>query len=188
MHNRFTRTWGLVIAMLVIAMALAALIAWNYQCALLHTTPAIAILTLGFSLFGVTMVSGAIVSFLSFKLGYAYGRERALKEPPNPGEEVAPYEAKLFGLRLVRHPAESFLFRVTGEPMEKKTSGRKPLYDDETIRTAIQKWEQKENISPEITLVEFLEQEFGNHVDGSLHVPPQIFYSWRRQMMKNSDD
>lgn len=173
-------------------MTLAALFFRLQQLLLLPDTPAMTILTVSFSfLFLAATAIGVTSSFMSFKFGYAYGREQALKNPPMLGEVVKPYEVKFVGLTLARRPAGSFLFKVAGETVEKNYStglGRKPFFDDETIRAKIHKWERRRNALPAKNQTKFLIQEFSIHPDGSLYVPLETFFLWRRRKPKNSSN
>jgi hypothetical protein len=184
MNNR-KGTWGLMIA---IAIALAVSIFWAYQFIVFRTTPTIAIVVLGLSPFLAVMIIGAFVSFVSFKLGFAFGRERALKNPPNLGDVVNPFEVKLFGQTLAQRPIDPFLFGIAGDSMDKKNIGRKSFYDDETVRAKMQKWEQQKNTLPAKALSKFLTQEISINPDGSLHVPLETFFLWKKQNPKDSQN
>lgn len=184
-HNR--RTWGLIILILASGMALVALFVRLYQLILLPATPTIAILTISFSLLFLTaVIVGVTTSFISFKLGFACGRERSLKNPPEPGEVVTPFEVKLFGRTLASRPAEPFLFKIAGEPMDEKSFERKPFYDDETVQARIHKWERQKNALPTKTMTKFLTQEITIRPDGSLHIPLETFFLWRKRNPKDS--
>jgi len=187
MNNHNRKAWGFIILMPASAMALVALFVRLYQLAMLPTTPTIAILTISFSLLYLTaMVVGVVTGFVFFKLGLAYGREQALKKPPNLGEVVRPFEVKLFGRTLLRHPAQPFLFDVAGETMDKKISERKPFFDDETTRAKMHRWERQKNALPAKALAKLLAQEIIIRPDGSIHVPVETFFLWRRRNPKNS--
>jgi hypothetical protein len=187
MNNKI-RTWGLLIAVLATSMSLAGLNISIYQLVILYAAPDTALLILGSSLFLTVAVVGAAASLLLFELGFAYGRERALKNPPKLGEVVAPYETKLAGLTLVRYPAKSFLFRDAGEIMDKQYFERKTFFDDETTRTKLYKWEQQKNTPSAKAMSKFLMREFIILPDGTIHVPTEAFYLWRTRKPKNSNN
>ena len=68
-------------------------------------------------------------------------------------------------------------------PNKHKQRGRKPTYCYERCKQVVIKWENRDLLRDTLTLLEFLTEEFGTHVDGSPKMSVQSFYDWRKKVI-----
>lgn len=66
----------------------------------------------------------------------------------------------------------------------RKRRGKQSRFEEEKIRKAVLKWENRDPSFPSRTLEEFLAQEFGRSPDGVLLMAASTFYDARRRILK----
>ena len=71
--------------------------------------------------------------------------------------------------------------------LPRKRRGKQSRFQEEKIRKAVLKWEDRDPSFSARTLEEFLYQEFGSGPDGILLMAPTTFYDWRRRVLKETE-
>ncbi|MEI7847324.1 MAG: hypothetical protein WCK35_16110 [Chloroflexota bacterium] len=194
MFGQLKKMWGYYIALLTVIAVLSYHIVWVYQVVLRRFGEDIALLALTATMIVVVIlvIRGAV--YASMLDGILRGQVMALKNPPNPGTTIQPFELKILGMVLFRYPDTSFEFQVDADadvndeyqldpnlPMDGKKLHR---FTDEKIRSAIEKWDRRDKSFSARTLDDFLRQEFGSEPSGVPLMAQSTFYDHRRRIRK----
>jgi hypothetical protein len=188
---------GICFLTLVVAILLSVLsMAWVYQKMKLAMGVDIAEVTLIFAMvIFLEMIMAGMV--LAYFIDNIIHRQRFIFRAPQPGGWVDAL-IQVWGFERVAELPESTaistldqLFEANGSlatPNKHKQRGRKPTYSYERCKQVVIKWECRDIFRDTHTLIEFLTEEFGTHVDGSPKVSVQSFYDWRKKVIAESKE